>query len=913
MELSLKYNEHATNTLSGAFIRGNSPDGWLQEMNAWRIPLEQLLCFIISQNNNPVEAAGLFVIFRKEQLPGILQVRHPYTVLGGKLFIPIDGELSPAVSEAGLQSLLIWDYQVFHPTIGFIGFEKSDRIELADLLQYTEAETINWGYAHAGQLPWIPLHQINVQQLAAEEVFDAIKESINSKPLTEIPKSNKKDVPSWLNNPVAEGLLKGTYKLLSGLSSLVPSGLFGSDSNFNSRNYGDDDKSGPGLFSRIMNWMSEKIEDLEKQRDSELKRLSDLFEKNSDEALQYAIPLNSPYLNRGTAASPSARLAWRPTQFNLNRLGGGRAVDGWNMGNYYSELRTKYLKAAQDAIEKKDFKKAAYVYAHLLGDYSMAASTLRQGKHFREAAVLYKDHLKNLPLAAACLEEGGLYTEAIELYTGLNQHEKAGDLYMMLSQEEPALQCYEKCVDLAVLNKDYLEESRIITDKIGDRQRARKVLLNGWQDVKQSEACLMKYFDLVADEKNEPLHTWLRSVYSGNVPADKEMSFLNVIDKVNQKYRTPALENTCKEIAYEVVSEQVNAGNAASLHSLRNFVPGDQLLTPDCYRFIHTFKDVPAQKATASQLQLVKDVVWKQVVTWQNQVLVWGIRSSGLVLARLTWDGHVEYFSWHVSPDPNTFLITLVDQEHAGPVILYANNGSLDEKMLPMNKYFRDAVRVFQPDFIPPNVVAIGMHKKGIFTLHAEQGEVFLNQYSLNGKLIESCRCIYKESPFNFAFNGVREITYCDGYLYMASESFVLKISETGEVDVLYHTDGVIVKIAVSKRHDGLVNIAFAYGDCITLYTRDANDNVADPFVVNEIIPVDLSFMSGDRFVVGDKQKVQVYDFTDYFKEYAMPDIYWEVETDNDVVAVFQGSNRDQLGILEANGQITWHTITEPA
>jgi tetratricopeptide (TPR) repeat protein len=171
----------------------------------------------------------------------------------------------------------------------------------------------------------------------------------------------------------------------------------------------------------------------------------------------------------------------------------------------------------------------------------MAASTLRQGKHFREAAVLYKDHLKNLPLAATCLEEGGLYTEAIELYTSLNQHEKAGDLYMMLSRKEPALQCYEKCVDLAVLNNDYLEESRIITDKIGDRLRARKVLLNGWQDVKQSEACLMKYFDLVADEKNEQLHTEVKTIYKENVLVSKEMSFLNVIDKLNQKYRTTAL------------------------------------------------------------------------------------------------------------------------------------------------------------------------------------------------------------------------------------------------------------------------------------------------------------------------------------------------------------------------------------
>ncbi|HEX6428481.1 MAG TPA: hypothetical protein VF008_12380, partial [Niastella sp.] len=224
MELALKYNEHATHALSGAFIRGNTPDIWLQEMNGWQIPLEQLGCFIISHNNNPVDAAGLFVIFKKEQLPAMLQVRHPYTVVGGKLFIPVDGELSPAISEQELQTLLIWDYQVFHPAIGFIGFERTDRIALADLLQYTEPNAIDWENAHAGQPSWIPLHQINIQQLTADEVFESIKEYISNTPLEEIPKANKKDHPRWLNNPVSEGLLKGAYFLISKLSSILPAG-----------------------------------------------------------------------------------------------------------------------------------------------------------------------------------------------------------------------------------------------------------------------------------------------------------------------------------------------------------------------------------------------------------------------------------------------------------------------------------------------------------------------------------------------------------------------------------------------------------------------------------------------------------------------------------------------------------------
>src|SRR5690242_8149573 len=123
MELALKYNEHATHSLNAAFIRGNNPAIWLQEMNTWQIPVTpQLVCYIILQNSNPFDAAGLFVIFNKKQTPGILQVKQPYTVKGGKLYIPLNAELTPAISEKELQSLLMWDCQVFHPTLGFIGF-----------------------------------------------------------------------------------------------------------------------------------------------------------------------------------------------------------------------------------------------------------------------------------------------------------------------------------------------------------------------------------------------------------------------------------------------------------------------------------------------------------------------------------------------------------------------------------------------------------------------------------------------------------------------------------------------------------------------------------------------------------------------------------------------------------------------
>lgn len=900
MELTIKYSEHAAHSLSAAFIRGNNPAVWLQEMNEWQIPLLQLVCYIVSQNNNPVEAAGLFVVFNKEQMPGMVQVKQPYTVLGGKLYIPIDAELSPAISERELQSLLMWHCQVLHPTLGFIGFEKHDRIALPDLLQYTPPKDINWEYAQPGNGPFIPLHQINVQRLTAEEIFESVKETIGNKDLLDIPKSNKKDVPSILNNKIAEGLLKGTYNLLKGIGSILPSSGGGSGKG------GSSTGSGTGFMSRFMNWMQEKIEDLEKQRDSELKRLSDMFEKNVDEFLQYAIPLSSPYMNRGTAPQ-SARLSKQPSQFNLGRLGGGYAVDGWDLDKYHNDLRSKYLKAAQQAIDKKDYKKAAYVYAHLLGDYALAATTLKHGKHYREAAIIYKDHLKNQRLAAECYAEGGLYAEAIELYTEVFEFEKAGDLYRELDQNDRALICYEDSVARAVLNNDYLEQSRIINDKIGDRPRAKEVLLEGWKDVKQPEACLTKYFDLVANDNKEQLHTEIKNFYTQGELKDKKLSFLNVIDDVNKKHKTTELENTCRNIAYEVVSEEVSAGRKASLHHLKDFIANDQLLSPDCYRFIHTNKEAPEQKPASNEIILVNDVAWKKVTVWQNQLLVWGIKPAKLVLARVSSSGQVEYVSWPVNDEFDEYFIPIANPEYTNNIVLYTYELNLADKLLVQNKHFQDQLRIFQPQVIHSRDIGIGMREGDLITLTEEHDKGILNRYSLAGEVITSVQCVFNEKDFSVPVADCREMIWCNGFYYMICLNMIWRISDDGAIDVLFYLQASIMKLVVHKQPNGVISIGF-YSGYRAFFMTSADDPHAGPFEVSEedVLIKDVAILPGNRYVVASTRQVSMYYDVEDNKS---PELYWQLDTKYDLAAVFEGTERNQLGIIGINGKITFHVI----
>ena len=464
MKLSLRYNKSIHNPVHAACIRSSNVYDWLREINRWKIPLHQLDCYVLPSSHNSIDPSALFIIFKDAEKIKQHDLLEPYTCMENILFIPVNAILAPQMSKEEIKTLLLWEVQVFHPTIGLIGFEKKDRIDLSSLISFNNNIDEDWSFAHTGMPDQPKLSQINVVQPTPEGLIESIQKEIGEKKLKDIPpaKEGERSASEKIIDTIKYGLFKVTAGLVYGISQLLSFG-------------GSNNKSGSeaGLLQQLQQWLSQNIEELEKKRNKEINRLLNLFDKDTDEALQYAIPLNSPYLNRGSQTSSSS-LSRNPLQFNLNKLGGGRVVDTWNIGDQYNELRNKYLKAAQHEIEKKDFRKAAYVYAHLLGDYHNAAKVLEQGKYYREAAALYKDHLKNKMAAAECLENGELYLDAIELYKDLHKDEKVGDLYTKINHTKQAAAFYEKHVDLKVKSSDFLDAARVMEEKLHQQERASK-------------------------------------------------------------------------------------------------------------------------------------------------------------------------------------------------------------------------------------------------------------------------------------------------------------------------------------------------------------------------------------------------------------------------------------------------------
>jgi hypothetical protein len=203
--------------------------------------------------------------------------------------------LFPKVSDPELKKLLLWPVQVLRPGIGLIGFEAENKIQLADLLDYSyDVNDTDWSFAYAGYQAKPGLTSILLQPASAAETMAEIKKDLGNKNLQDIPvnENEKRSLPQKIGDGIKLVLFGG----ILGALKLVDKGASGSGAN------PGDGKN--GMLADLQDWLSKNIEDLQKKRNDEIQRLLNFFDNDAHEALQYAIPLNSPYLHRGNGALP---------------------------------------------------------------------------------------------------------------------------------------------------------------------------------------------------------------------------------------------------------------------------------------------------------------------------------------------------------------------------------------------------------------------------------------------------------------------------------------------------------------------------------------------------------------------------------------------------------------------------------
>lgn len=487
--LQIRRAARAVRQTSAYLIPGRGARTWLEEIIRWGLRMSELRLYVLGVSLRDRRPIGVLVVGPAGATAATSGRVLPYGCLAGRLYLPADSELYPPVTAHELQAQLPGHLYVLHPSAGLLGFEEGDALGVADLLAAAPTAAETWDHARSGVVAGQRLRSVSVAQppdLAV--IMTEGRDDISTEPTEAAPASDADPAGGAVGN-AARGLAYGAVWAIGSLAA----GL-GAIGRFLTGAAGE----GSGGLAE---WARQKLwaisERMQAARHRELSRLMHLMETDPDQGLRYALPLADSAAHRGVAP-PGSRLRWRRNDFSLRRLGGGDAADFWDVPwDYQERLRQKYHEAARREVALGRHRRAAYIYAELLGDLHAAANVLRQGGHCREAAVLYKEHLMNPTQAAECLEEGGLLIEAVAIYEELERFEKAGDLYTTLGRHDGAEAAYRREVARLTAGNDLLAAAKLLEEKIARPDEALVVLAAGWPAARQAAECLTAQFGLL--------------------------------------------------------------------------------------------------------------------------------------------------------------------------------------------------------------------------------------------------------------------------------------------------------------------------------------------------------------------------------------------------------------------------------
>lgn len=569
MELIIKPHTVNTYPLKGIFLRGSSVHDWivaLQELGLW---LEQTTIYPLP-GKTPNSIWGCLALV-EEKMPDTgrherCQAVHPH------LLIPERSVVSPRMT-AGEMDQLFTRRLVFHPETGWCELETPLQPEKL----FAPPAIARLRIDKPEERVFIPqtVNSFVVRPTPPEEALRQLEEQFfpQQKPKNEAPLSR------------AEKLKLKLYRTLLGRNRTIGDGgesgarFAGGEGRKESKFSAFLNRMMPK--SRMLDRMEQNLEDLERRNQKQVDKLLELFRKNPDEALKYAVPLDSQGTSRGTPGLLDLSPRW--SGFNLFGNSGYRSGASGSSavgGNYFETLREQYHKTAQSLIEEGDHRKAAFIYLKLLMDHHAAAKTLEDGKHYQDAAAIYLT-CKEEEKAAACYEKGSMYHEAIDLYKKLQQHEKVGDLYRETGNHREADAHFQLQADKHIASGLYVKASEVYKGKMHLFQKGQETLLEGWRNGREMEQCLNLYFNEIPDKKQ--LLPAIGSVYREDVPEHSRTLFLMVLHKQFQQHED--LSEPIRDMAYEIISaEAVKRPQAVS--ELKLFNPKDLHIRKDTMRFL---------------------------------------------------------------------------------------------------------------------------------------------------------------------------------------------------------------------------------------------------------------------------------------------------------------------------------------
>jgi tetratricopeptide (TPR) repeat protein len=712
--LELRYSDAPLREAEAWFIAGGDPAVWLAEMITWQVPLNEARLLLIPGGDGGT-IAGVVVV------PGRQPVRRhaalPYGRLAGRLLLPVEAAVNPPMTEAEIEdllpsgkSLLVW-----HPSAGLLQFGEENQLTVAQLLHRGPRTSRQWDAA----VPGVATNQrlLSIEPLVRPSLGDIVRlgqDDIGSEPLAggKLPRATSEPAGGAVGRVVAgagmaaASAVAGAVAAAAGavgaaLRKLAGAGMGGSSggggpSGRGAMSTGASPSGGPNWLQRLAAWAEEKRkamqQDLDRLRHREIERLLHALKHSPDEGLRFALPLG----NCGRQGyPPGAHLPDHGVDFRLPGIAGGGAVDFWDVSpEYQHRLAQSYRELANREIRLGRHRRAAYIFAELLGDLTSAAATLADGGHFREAAVLYEERLKQPLAAARCLERGGLWAEAIAIYERLNEWETVGDLYRKLDQPEAATAAYRRAVDRRLAAHDRLGAAKLLETKLDAAEEALETLVGGWPDSAQAEQCVDESFRLVAllrqHERARDQVAMLRQATHSQTKLAPLAARLAAVatDYPDDGVRHAAVETT-RSIVSTGLAEASLAESQSLLRSLGLLVPSDRLLERDCRRYQEHRAAVIsrlAQRPSRAGSRLPKRVnsfrlpagEWRTAVSIGEEFYAVGVYRDHFLLIRANWDGAVQLAAGEVWQTMNGYSadpVLAADPRGVGRLFAYTAPG----------------------------------------------------------------------------------------------------------------------------------------------------------------------------------------------------------------------------------------------
>ncbi|MFC4818318.1 hypothetical protein [Flavobacterium sp. GCM10023249] len=583
MQLKLKIHTKSHFPKRGIFIRSASLEHWISEIDRMGFALEQLQVFPVA-GTIANQLFGVLVMMEEEQNGIDLGKNSYFQMVENKVFIPERTVLVPEMSAEEFSTVFSPHFHLMHPEIGLCELEEA--IDWSKLLQLPEIkECIITAPLQSVKIP----KQITSLQISIDQ--EALQKALEN-PLTE--EEALENLPFNIKKIMA-GNTKEIDKLLAYLEKHpekalqlgIPLDAIGSSRGGNDGRFIFNRGWNVDGFKLDMGGIAEKISWVMSNYGAVrfvfvilfIMSLRSCNANNFGEGLGISIGFLTLVILGGLLYAH----LFDSHNFNTRRTyGNGNAL----IDNHrFDALHQRYEKVAEDYLAKGDYKMAAHIYYKLLKNTYRAATILEEDGLYHEAAVMQLKYNNNKFKAAECYEKGYAFKEALALYTELNEHEKAGDVWVKMGNREEANKKYQLVVDQYLSGAKYIKAALLYKEKMVLMDEARQTVLKGWDEQKDAANCMSFYFSTF--DAIEELSTEIERIYAEKINTNTNTVYLQVIKGEFKKHHE--LEQVTKEIAYEIVAQKIKT-NPQIVSELVTFNGNNTTIVKDVIRYKQSHK-----------------------------------------------------------------------------------------------------------------------------------------------------------------------------------------------------------------------------------------------------------------------------------------------------------------------------------